>query len=209
MRLFNTILLLCFATIIAISACSTKGMQHSENVQSSMETVNNDIKTAVVQLDAINSSLNELTKPAQADLKEAFDLFSDNASKIKKIQEDFSKHAAQMESNIETYLEEWDKNNQQYDNPAIQRQSDERRKTLGETYNKITENNAGVKEGFGTYVSDINEIEQFLSNDLTSNGINSIEPIADEVLDNGSYLKNELQDLQSAIEQALIEMRQS
>lgn len=205
----TTFLLICLASVLTISACSTTGMQRSEDVQSTMETVDNDIKSIIVQLDAINSSLEELTKPGQADLKKAFDLFSDNASEIKEMQKDFSKHAAQMEESGEAYFEQWDKNSQEYDNSDIQEQSNERRETLGETYDKIAQNNVGVKDAFQTYVSDINEIEEFLSNDLTSEGINSIESISEEVVDNGSHLKSELQNLQSAIEQARLEMRQS
>jgi len=97
--------------------------------------------------------------------------------------------------------------NQKYDNPDIQKRSDERRETLGNTYDKIAENNIGVKEAFRTYVSDINEIERFLSNDLTRDGINSISTISDNVVENGDHLRNELQNLQSAIEEARREMR--
>lgn len=205
----NTFLLFCLVTVFAVTACSTTGMQRSEDVQSTMETVDNDISSIIVQLDAIEASLDELTKPGQADLKKAFDLFSDNASKIKEMEEDFANHADQMEASGEAYFEEWDKDSQQYDNPEIQERSEERRAALAETYDKIAQNNVGVKEAFQTYVSDINEIEEFLSNDLTSEGIDSITSIADEVLYNGSRLKSELQNLQSAIEEARIEMRQS
>lgn len=203
----NIFLLFCVATVFAISACSTTGMQRSQDVQSSMQTVDNDIKSIVVQLDAIGNSLDELTKPGQADMKRAFELFSDNASKIKKMEQEFTKHASEMEANGKAYFAEWDSDKQNYDNPDIQRQSDQRRAALGETYDKIAENNVGVKEAFQTYVSDINEIERFLSNDLTSDGIDSITRTADKVVDNGTHLKNELKNLQDAIEDARAEMR--
>jgi hypothetical protein len=201
-------MLFCMATVFAVTACSTTGMQRSEDVQSTMQTVDNEIKLIVVQLEAIGASLDELTKPGQADLKRAFDLFSDNASKIKNMEQDFSKHAAQMEASGKAYFDAWDSDSQQYDNPEIQQQSNERREELGETYDKIAQNNVGVKEAFQTYVSDINEIERFLSNDLTSDGITSITAISDKVVNNGSHLKNELQNLQSAIEEAREKMRQ-
>ena len=204
-----TILLLCLATVFVVTACSTTGMQRSENVQSTMQSVDNDIKQIVVQLDAIGASLDELTKPGQADMKKAFDLFSDNASKIKKMERDFTKHAAEMEDAGNVYFSEWDKNSQKYDNPDIQRQSNERRAALGQTYDKIAQNNVGVKEAFKTYVSDINEIERFLSNDLTRDGLESISSVSDKVVNNGAHLKNELQSLQNAIEDARKEMRQS
>lgn len=203
-------LLLCLAAVFTVTACSsTTGLQRSEDVQSTMQAVDNDIKSIVVQLDGINSSLDELTKPGQADLKKAFEVFSENSSKIKKMEKDFAKDAAQMESSGKTYFESWDKNSQKYNNPDIQERSDERRAELSKTYDKIAQNNVGVKDAFKTYVSDMNEIERFLSNDLTSDGVDSITPIADKAVNNGSHLKNELQNLQSAIEEARIKMRQS
>lgn len=197
------------ATMITAVACSTTGMQRSEEVQSNMQTVDNDIKLIVVQLDAIGSSLDELTRPGQSDVKRAFDVFSNNVSKIEKMEKDFSKHADQMTKSGKTYFEAWDKNKNQYDNPEIQRNSDARRATLGRTYDKIGENNQGVKEAFRVYVSDITEIEKYVSNDLTTKGITSIASLSDKTVRNGDHLKNEMKNLQTAIEDARSEMTQS
>lgn len=64
----SAIAVLLLAITFTVAACSTTGMQRSEDVQSSMESVDNDIKDIVVQIEAIGSSLNELTKPGQADV---------------------------------------------------------------------------------------------------------------------------------------------
>jgi hypothetical protein len=201
-----TVLLLA---ITITAACSTTGMQRSEDVQSDMRTVDNDIKLMVVQLDAIGASLDELTKPGQADVRRAFDVFSNNVSKIEKMEKNFSKHADQMTKSGKKYFAAWDKDKNQYDNPAIQRRSDERREALGKIYDRIGENNKGVKEAFRTYVSDVTEIESYISNDLTTKGITSIASISDRNVRNGSHLKNELVKLQSAIEDARAEMTQT
>lgn len=205
----NSFLLVCLASVFAVAACSTTGMQRSEDVQSTMETVDNDIKLIIVQLDAIGASLDELTKPGQADMKKAFDLFSDNASKIEKMEKDFAKHSGQMEVSGKAYFAEWNSDEQNYDNADIQSKSDERSAELAKTYDKIAQNNIGVKEAFQTYVSDINEIERFLSNDLTSDGMDSILRVSNKAVSNGTNLKDELQNLQSSIEDARAEMSQS
>ncbi len=205
----NAVAVLLLAMTFTIAACSTTGMQRSEDVQSDMRTVDNDIKVIVVQLDAINASLDELTKPGQADVKRAFDVYSENVSKIEKMEKDFSKHADQMTKSGKKYFEEWDKNKNQYDNPDLQRSSDERRAALGRTYDKIGMNNKGVKEAFKVYVSDVTEIETFMSNDLTNKGITSIALMSDRTVRNGIHLKNELVNLQSAIEDARAEMTQT
>lgn len=172
-----------------------------------METVDNDIKLVIVRLDAIGNSLDELVKPGQADKRQAFDVFSENVSGVKKMQENFSKHAAEMESDSKDYFTAWDKESEQYDNTDIQARSDERRREMGATHNKITQSNIGVKEAFVTYVSDVNEIEQFISNDLTTDGLDAINRISTKVVANGARLKSELSMLQSAIEAAREKMK--
>lgn len=192
-----------------ISACSTTGLQRSEEVQSSMEKVDNDIKEIVVQLDATGNSLNELTKIGQSDAKQALELYSKNVSMIEEMEDEFNKHAAELKESSDTYFSEWDKNSAQYDNVEIQRSSDERREALGNTFENIANNNVGVKEAFRAYVSDLTEIQQFMSNDLTPRGIDSIASTSDQAVRNGDRLKNELQNLQEAIAEARREMRQN
>lgn len=201
--------ILFLVTAIIFSSCSTTGMQRSEEVQSNMQTVDNDIKKTIVQLDAIGASLDELTKPGQADVKKAFELFSKNVSKIESMQEDFSKHADEMKESGKEYFSEWNKKDNKYDNAEIQQRSDERRTELGNIYDKIAENSVGVEKAFKTYVSDVNQIQAYMSNDLTSKGITSIASLSDKTVRNGNYLKNELVNLQSAIEDARSEMTQS
>jgi hypothetical protein len=205
----NVLTILFLVTMITAAACSSTGMQRSEEVQSTMQTVDNDIKLIVVQLDAIGASLDELTRPGQADVKRAFDVFSKNVSNIEKMEKDFTKHADQMTRSGKTYFAEWDKNKNQYDNPEIQRSSDARREALGRIYDKIGENNRGVKEAFRIYVSDVTQIEKYISNDLTTKGITSIASLSDKTVRNGDHLKNEMKNLQSAIEDARAEMTQS
>lgn len=197
------------ATATMFTSCSTTGMQRSVDVQSSMQTVDNDIKKTIVQLDAIGASLDELTKPGQADVKRAFELYSKNVSKIKDMEKDFDKHANELKESGNHYFSEWDKKDQKYDNPEIQKRSDQRRSALGNIYDKIAENSVGVKGAFKTYVSDVNQIQAYMSNDLTSKGISSIASLSDQTVRNGNFLKNELVNLQSAIEDARSEMTQS
>ncbi|NBC65656.1 MAG: hypothetical protein GVY07_08410 [Bacteroidetes bacterium] len=205
----HSIALLLMASTISMVACSTTGMQRSEDLQSSLETVDSDIKLTVVQLEAIGSSLDELTRPGQSDVKKAFDVFSKNVKKSGDLEKAFSKDSDRMTSDIKTYLDAWDKNKNQYDNAELQQSSNERRAALGRTYDRIAQTKLGVKEAYKTYVSDVTEIQKYLSNDLTSQGISSISSLSDKTVRNGALLKTEMGKFQSAIESARAEMEKS
>jgi outer membrane murein-binding lipoprotein Lpp len=211
-RINKQVALLCTMLIVAVlilAGCSSTGIQRSEKATTTMQTMDNDIKLVVVQLDATGASLAELTKPGQSDVKKAFELYSTNVSKIEKMEKDFAKHAEEMKVRGAHYFDEWQKEGDKYENPEIQALSEQRRKELGEIYGKIAENSIGMNDAFKAYVSDVKEIQTYLSNDLTSSGLESIAPISRKAVTDGNRLKNEIKKLQTSIEAARREMAQS
>jgi hypothetical protein len=196
-------------TVIGLAGCDSTGRQRSREATTTMQTMENDIKSVAVQLDVTGASLDELMRPGQSDVKKAFNLYTDNVSKIEKMEKDFAKHADEMKARGKDYFEEWQKEGDKYKNPQIQELSDQRRIELGEIYGKIAENSIGVRDAFKAYVSDAKEIQNYLSNDLTSKGIEAIAATARKVVDNGENLRLAIKNVQTAIEKARAEMIQS
>ncbi len=192
--------------VIGITGCSSTGIQRSEKATTTMQTIDNDIKLVVVQLDATGASLDELMRPGQSDLKKAFVSCTNNVSKIETMEKRFAIHADEMKDRGKDYFDEWQKEGNKYNNQQIRELSEQRRAQLGEIYAKIAENSVGVKGPFKAYVSDVKEIQIYVSNDLTSKGIESIAPIARKAVDDGEKLKSAIKILQIAIERARAEM---
>ena len=205
-RQFQIFSVLTFVIMFAAAACTTSGIERSEDLQTALRLVDSDIKIIVVQLEETNASLKELIAPGQPDVRKAYDNFSENSDKIEKMENDFSKHSDMINVSGSTYFSKWDNKNNQYENPEIQERSDERRAELGRIYDEVSKRTTGIKESFHTYASDVNEIQLFMSNDLTTNGIASITPLSNQTVRNGSHLKTELLRLQAAIERTRKEM---
>jgi hypothetical protein len=195
--------------VLIIAGCGSTGIQRSERTTSTMQAMDDEIKLVVVQLDATGASLDELMKPGQSDVKKAFELYSSNVSKIEKMEKNFSKHAKEMKDRGAEYFDEWQKQGEKYENPKIQELSEQRRAELGEIYGKIAENSIGMNEVFKAYVSDVKEIQMYISNDLTSRGIESIAPISRQAVTDGNRLKNAIKKLQTSIEEARSAMAHS
>ena len=200
--LFTLLTLVVLVTV----GCGSNGMQRSDKATTTMQTMDEDIKLVIVQLEATGASLAELIKPGQSDVKKAFELYSDNVAEIAKLEKDFTKHAEEMKVRGADYFDEWQKKGDKYENPEIQALSEQRRIELGAIYGKIAENSVGMNEAFKAYVSDVKEIQAYLSNDLTSNGIESIAPISQQAVTDGHRLNNEIKKLQTSIETARLEM---
>jgi flagellar basal body-associated protein FliL len=204
---FLSTILIVVALIVA--GCASSGMQRSEKATTTMQSMDDEIKLVVVQLDATGASLTDLMKPGQSDVVKAFELYSTNVSKMEKLEKNFAKHAEEMKVRGASYFDEWQKQGDKYENPEIQALSEQRRKELGEVYGKIAENSVGMDEAFKAYMSDVKEIQSFLSNDLTSKGIEAITPISRKAVTDGNNLKREINKLQLSIEAAKSEMAHS
>lgn len=200
---------LLIVAAIGLAGCDSTGRERSKEATTTMQAMENNINQVALQLDATGASLDEVMRPGQSDVKKAFNSFTENISKIEKMEKDFAKHADEMQARGKDYFEEWQKEGDKYKSQQIQELSDQRRSELGEIYGRIAENSVGVREAFKKYVSDSKEIQNYLSNDLTSKGIEAIAALSKRVVDNGENLRNAIRDVQSAIVRARAEMSQS
>ena len=203
MKRFNQLVLMSLAVVITaaigMAGCATTGMERSTKAKTSMSEVDNTIKLLIVQLDATGASLKELVKPNNSNVGNDFRLYLENVSKMEQMEKDFTNHTNEMNARGEDYFEEWQKEGDKYKNPRIQQLSEQRRLELSRTYREIATNSIGVKEGLNSYVSDLAEIQRYLSNDLTPKGIKAIEPLAHEVVGMGGGLQYELKNIQAAV----------
>lgn len=196
-------------TFIGIAGCDSTSMERSTEVRTSLQTMDNDITSAILQLDATGTALGEILRPGQPDLMKALEAFSDNVDQIVATETKFVRHADELTARGTEYFEEWQKKGTEYNNPQIQQISNQRRSILGGVYGQIAEQSNRIKDNFKTYTSDVTEIQTFLSNDLSANGISAITPIARQVISDGDSLNNAMHNVQSIIQSARKEMVQS
>lgn len=175
----------------------------------SLQAMDKDITSAILQLDATGSALDKLLRPDQPHLKKALKIFLENVNQITSTEIKFALHADELAARGTDYFEEWQKEGTEYNNPQIQQLSDQRRSILGGVYGIIAERSIGVKDAFNTYVSNMTEIQMFLSNDLSANGMAAIAPISRQVISDGDSLKYAMQRVQNVIRKAHAEMTQN
>jgi len=200
--------LMLIAAILILAACATTGMERSAKATTSMRTVDSDIRQALLQVDATNASLEDLIKSGQPDVKKALEVYSGQVAKMENQGQLLVKHTDEMSARRLEYFKEWEKQGNTYANPEIRELSEQRRADLSEIFAQIPAVSVGIKGAFHTYLSDIKEIQKYLTTDLTSKGIESITPTAQKSIKDGDNLKDAVKPVVSAIERARAEMAQ-
>jgi hypothetical protein len=177
-------------------------MQRADRATASMETVNADIDISRAHISAVQSSLDQLVQRGQGDVLSSFKAYSNDVEKLIQHGDRWTKNAEDMNKRGREYFAEWAKQDDAYVNPLIQRASEQRRAELGAVYDEIIAASQGVKEAMHTYISDHREAQTFLSNDLTTKGINAISPLIPKISQDGRNLSAALLRVQSAITRA-------
>ena len=200
----STAFLLC--TVAFMGGCATTGLDRSVNTKNSIQEVDSEIRKMTVQIDATGSSLDQLVMASKPDLKKSFDAYTDNVKKLEHEGKKTLKRVDQMKSQSKEYFSEWEKQGDSFSNPEIRALSEERRSRLANIYAQVPAAGIGIKGAYLAYLSDLKEIQMFLSNDLTPRGVEVITPVAEKSARDREVLRSSLRPLVNALDEIKVEL---
>lgn len=205
----NTMVLLAtllLGTAAMTSSCATTGMDRSVKASNSIQEVDTEIRKLIVQIDATSLSLEALMNTGSGDLKKPFDTYSDNVNKLDKQGKLEMKRMDEMKARNKEYFAEWEKQGNAYTNPEIRELSEERRSELAAIYARVPEASVGVRGAYIDYLTDLKEIQLYLSNDLTPKGIEAITPVTEKNKLHLDALKKSLRPVITALDEIKSEL---
>lgn len=203
--IFTTVFLGVITFLIGCATTPTTSMDRATKTTTSMQAVEADYKQASVQIDATSTSLEDLIKPGQTDMKKAYGAYAGNVEKMEQLGKRLDMHTEQMRSRGQAYFAEWETS---YTSPEIRELSERRRNEMREIYAKIPEASIGVSGALKSYLTDIKDIQTYLSNDLTPQGIETMRPMAQKAVTDGDNLKETVKPVLTAIDRVKTEMTQ-
>jgi len=194
------------ASAVFTGGCTTTGMDRSVKTSASMQEVDHEIRKMLVQIDATAASLDAVVSPGQSKLKKSFDNYTDNLADLDKEGKKVIKRTEELKANSKEYFAEWEKQGEAYTNPQIRELSEERRTKLAGLYAQVPVASAGIKGTYLAYLTDLKEIQLYLSNDLTPKGIEAITPVAEKSVQDLDNLKASLRPVISALDEINAEL---
>jgi len=203
--IFTTVFLGAITLLTGCATTPTTSMDRATKTTTSMQAVEADYKQASVQIDATSTSLEDLIKPGQTDMKKAYGAYAGNVEKMEQLGKRLDMHTEQMRSRGQAYFAEWETS---YTSPEIRELSERRRNEMREIYAKIPEASIGVSGALKSYLTDIKDIQTYLSNDLTPQGIETMRPMAQKAVTDGDNLKETIKPVLTAIDRVKTEMTQ-
>jgi len=200
----STALLLC--SVAFMGGCATTGLDRSVNTKDSIQEVDDELRKMSTQIDVTGASLDKLVMASKSDLKKNFDAYTDNVKKLEHEGNKTLKRVDELKSDSKEYFSEWEKQGDTFTNPEIRALSEERRSRLSNIYARVPAAGIGIKGAYTAYLTDLKEIQMFLSNDLTPRGVEVITPVAEKTARDGEVLKASLRPLADALHEIKMEL---
>jgi hypothetical protein len=201
--LFSSSVLL--GAITCLTGCASIGMDRTTKTTNSEQTVESDYKQAPEQIDATRASLENLIKPDQTDITYAYDTYVENVKRMETLGKQLNMLTEKMRARGNEYFAEGDFSSTI---PEIRELSEWRRIEMKESDAKFPEASIEVINTLKSYLSEIIDIQKYLSNDLTPQGTFAIRSIAQRALMDGDSLKEMVKNVPSGIDQVKPKMAQ-
>jgi hypothetical protein len=198
--------MLLLGTAAFLGGCVTTGMDRTVKTAATIQDVDNELREIIVQIDVTGASLDSLVMAGQPDLKKAFDTYSADLAKLDSQGKQVIKRIEEMKLQSTEYFAEWEKRGDAYTNPQIRELSDERRKKLAEIYAQVPATSEGVKRAYLYYLTDLKEIQIYLSNNLTPIGVEAITPVTQKSAQDRDALKTSLKPVIAALDDIKAEL---
>jgi len=169
-------------TTVALAAnltgCGTaSGYKQADKTGESIAQFRTEITAGKLAVDDTVKSLGQVAVAADTNPRPAFEQFSKSLANLESKAAAVKKRAADMRAAGQTYFANWEKELANLKNPEIKAMATQQRAKLQATFDSIQKVAGPLKEQFDPWLSDLKDLHQYLSNDLSISGVDAAKPI--------------------------------
>jgi hypothetical protein len=159
--------------LLILASCGPEtGVTRAEKAAASMQEFRNDITDGKKQVDTVVNTLNALnTAP---DLKVAFAAFTAEHDRTESIATTLRSEADQMKASGREFFKKWEEEIEKIKDPDMKAKAKARAGERSKQYSNIEMVMGGVKGTWTTFSGELKDIRQYLTNDLTKKGVESL-----------------------------------
>jgi hypothetical protein len=118
-------------------------------------------------------ALDQIAASANTDPRKAFEQFSKAVDNLESIANKAKKRGEDMREQGQAYFKQWEEQMAEVKNPEIRKLAEERKAKLQESFASIRNYTEPLKAQFDPWMSDLKDLQKYLSNDLTIAGVDA------------------------------------
>lgn len=193
---------LLIAGALLLSGCSTPGMTEDKSrAVRSLEDLEERIGQANAQVDETVAAAEALNNAA--DLTQAYETLVDELDETRDMQKSAAKRRADMSVNSEAYITDWKAQATTLSNQGLREAATLRAEAVAQRFEAVREKADAAKKAYDPFITNLDDLEAYLINDLTPAGVKAAESVIKEVATTGKALKDAIDAYDAELKKAM------
>lgn len=180
------------AAVGFITGCASDNYKKSANTAAALNQSAGMITKDNTLIDESLADLNDLVSNPYPDLRKQFEKFNHAVNELGESAKDLASKAEEMKSQGADYFAKWDKESARIQNEDIRSRSEARRNEVASRFGRISQQYDETKAAFRPFMSDLRDVQKFLSTDLTAGGLAAIKGTAAKATQDAVPVKESL-----------------
>lgn len=183
------------AALGSLVGCSTTGYKQADKTGEGIASFREEIVNGKKAIDQTVAALSKVEAAATTDPRKAFEEYKKSVSNLESAADKVRKSSQDMQARGKAYFDEWEQQLAQVKNPEIQQLAKERKAKLTEVFASIKTYAEPLKAQFNPWMSDLKDLQTYLNNDLTINGVDAAKSLIKKTQDEGLAVQKSMDAL--------------
>ena len=196
--LLNKLMTVALLSAVAglLTGCgSTKGYKQADKTGEGIADFKEEILNGKKAIDETMKALDGIAVSASTDPRKAYETYAKSVSNLESTAGKVRKRSESMQEKGKAYFTAWEQQLAQVKNPEIQKLAQERKAKLSEAFDNIKTVAEPLKAKFDPWMSDLKDLQTYLSNDLTVTGIDSAKSLFQKTRSQGMEVQSSMDKL--------------
>jgi len=191
MKTIKLFLTVAVAATLA-AGCATSGYEKGNKTAGNVQKAADQIGALTANVDSTLTALNDLVNNPKPDLRPQFKTFDSSLKSLESDAKSLEKARMSMGSEGKEFFAKWDEQIAQINNEDIKARSQSRKAEVFEKLQTIKRSYAEAEVAFKPFMSELRDVQKFLSVDLTKGGLSAINSSVTKATQSSVALKQAL-----------------
>jgi DNA repair exonuclease SbcCD ATPase subunit len=152
---------------------TTSGYKQADKTGAGIAEFRDEIVKGKTAIDNTMTALDQVAATANTDPRKAFEEYSKAVENLESCANKVRRRGQEMKEQGHAYFKQWEEQMGQVKNPEIRNLAEQRKAKLQEAFDSIRKYTEPLKAQFNSWLSDLEDLQKYLSNDLTIAGVDA------------------------------------
>jgi hypothetical protein len=190
-----TIALAATCSAMALNSHGAAGYKRADKTGAGIAEFSEEILNGKTSIDATMKALGDVAATANSDPRKAFEQFSKEVPRLESAAAAIRKRALKMKEQGNEYFDKWEADLANVKNPEIRKLALDRKAKLEQAFASIRKYAEPLRQQFDPWMSDLKDLQKYLSNDLTIAGVDAAKTLFTRATSQGHEVQKSMDAL--------------